>query len=111
MTKALPHSRKPSRPTPRSVSRRKRATPARPAARRAPSRQALRTRRKFLRHFPGGFRDETYLDWERDYKWNAHLRWQDNLSEASFRRLLARGQFDEIAKRASGLTLTLASRV
>ena len=27
---------------------------------------ALRCRRKFLRQFPGGFRDATYLDWERD---------------------------------------------
>ena len=25
--------------------------------------QALKCRRKFLRHFPGGFADETYLDW------------------------------------------------
>ena len=27
---------------------------------------AERCRRKFLRFFPGGFRDETYLDWERN---------------------------------------------
>ena len=52
-----------------------------------PNRQIARARRKFLRAFPGGFRDETYLDWERDYKWQAHLRWQENLSEANFRRL------------------------
>ena len=35
---------------------------------------ALRCRRKFLRFFPGGFDDETYVDWERDYKWQAHER-------------------------------------
>ena len=36
---------------------------------------AAACRRKFLRYFPGGFGDETYLDWERDYKWEAHERW------------------------------------
>lgn len=30
---------------------------------------ATRCRRKFHRFFPGGFRDETYIDWERGYKW------------------------------------------
>jgi hypothetical protein len=100
MTKALPHSRKPSRPTPRSVSRRKRATPARPAARRAPSRQALRTRRKFLRHFPGGFRDETYLDWERGYKWNAHRAWEAALNQSAFESLIRAAKFEEIAATA-----------
>ena len=30
--------------------------------------RAARGRRKFLRFFPGGFTDPTYLEWERDYK-------------------------------------------
>jgi len=100
MTKALPRSRKPSQPSPRSVSRRKRATQARPAARRALSRQALRARRKFLRHFPGGFRDETYLDWERSYKWNAHRRWQAALNQTTFESLIRARKFEEIAATA-----------
>jgi hypothetical protein len=29
---------------------------------------AKRARRKFLRFFPQGFGDQTYLDWERGYK-------------------------------------------
>lgn len=33
---------------------------------------AATCRRKFLRVFPDGFYDETYLDWERDYKEEAH---------------------------------------
>ncbi|HYY42468.1 MAG TPA: hypothetical protein VE775_07015, partial [Pyrinomonadaceae bacterium] len=41
---------------------------------------ALRCRRKFLRFFPGGFRDETYVDWERSYKWETHERWQAALA-------------------------------
>jgi hypothetical protein len=57
-------------------------------------------RRKFLRYFPGGFRDETYLDWERDYKWEAHGRWEEALGRAEFRRLLRAGEFAEAAARA-----------
>jgi hypothetical protein len=68
-----------------------------------PNRLIARARRKFLRAFPGGFRDETYVDWERDYKWRAHLRWQEELSEASFRRLIANRQFGEAARLASSI--------
>jgi hypothetical protein len=58
---------------------------------------ALRCRRRFLRFFPGGFRDETYIDWERSYKWEAHKRWQESLSPETHRRLLAAGEYLEIA--------------
>jgi len=61
---------------------------------------ALRCRRKFLRQFPGGFRDATYLDWERDYKWETHLRWQESLPRDIFRRLLRDGAFAEAAARS-----------
>lgn len=64
------------------------------------SRNALRCRRKFLRFFPGGFRDETYVDWERGYKWETHRRWQEALGRDAFARLLEAGQFAEIAARA-----------
>jgi hypothetical protein len=57
-------------------------------------------RRKFLRKFPGGFRDETYLAWERDYKWEAHQEWLEALHEDSFRKLLRQGRFLDIAGRA-----------
>jgi hypothetical protein len=59
-----------------------------------------RCRRKFLRFFPGGFRDDTYLDWERDYKWATHKRWTAALGEAEFARLLKAEDFREIATRA-----------
>jgi hypothetical protein len=62
--------------------------------------RATRSRRKFLRIFPGGFRDETYLDWERDYKWETHERWNAALSEPEYRRLLAQEAYGEIAARA-----------
>jgi len=60
----------------------------------------LRCRRKFLRFFPAGFRDETYIDWERGYKWAAHEQWQDQLGRPEFRRLLYEEQFGEVAARA-----------
>lgn len=61
---------------------------------------AARCRRKFLRFFPGAFRDETYIDWERDYKWVAHERWIEKLDRDEFRRALDREEFAEIAQRA-----------
>src|SRR3954464_4587711 len=68
-----------------------------------PSRHALKARRKFLRAFRGGFQDETYLEWERDYKWNAHRRWRDVLSEATFRRMIDQRRFQDIASLAIGV--------
>lgn len=59
-----------------------------------------RCRRKFLRFFPGGFRDETYLEWERNYKWQTHQRWRSALDRAEFARLLRRREYREIAARA-----------
>ena len=61
---------------------------------------ARKCRRKFLRYFPGGFRDEKYLDWERGYKWNAHQRWQEELAPAVFCRMLREGQHAAVAARA-----------
>lgn len=64
------------------------------------SASAQRCRKKFLRVFPDGFRDETYLDWERDYKWQTHQRWEEALPKKELRRLLRERQFAEIAGRA-----------
>ena len=77
-----------------------------PAASRSASRNAagpVRCHRKFLRFFPGGFRDETYLDWERNYKWAAHERWDSVLGRAAYRALLARGAHAEVAAHAVGI--------
>ena len=57
-------------------------------------------RRKFLRFFPKGFRDETYLEWERDYKVETHERWEEVLNREEFRRLLDQREYAEIAARA-----------
>ena len=62
--------------------------------------QALRCRRKFLRFFPGGFYDETYIEWERGYKWQAHERWMERLEPHAYRELLDRRRFAEITEHA-----------
>jgi hypothetical protein len=62
--------------------------------------KATKCRRKFLKVFPGGYRDETYLDWERDYKWETHRRWQEALHRDEMRRLLRAHDYGEIAARA-----------
>jgi hypothetical protein len=77
----------------------RRRTSARPEVARL-SESALRCRRKFLRFFPGGFADETYIDWERGYKWQAHERWLEQLEPAAYRSLLAHGRFTDIAEHA-----------
>ena len=59
-----------------------------------------RCRRKFLRLFPAGFRDETYIAWEREYKWETHRRWEEMLGRVEFGRLLRTGAYEEIAARA-----------
>jgi hypothetical protein len=64
------------------------------------SRGARRCRRKFLRFFPDGFHDETYLDWERDYKAAAHDRFCEELDAAELRRLIVEGRHSEAAARA-----------
>lgn len=49
--------------------------------------KAARCRRQFLRFFTDGFQDETYLDWERDYKWATRKRWVAALGQSEFDRL------------------------
>lgn len=67
---------------------------------------AVKCRRKFLRFFPKGFYDPKYIDWERGYKWEAHERWQDDLSREGHRGLIADGRHSEVARRA----VTIESR-
>src|SRR5574338_788293 len=60
----------------------------------------LRCRRKFLRYFPDGFRDATYVDWERGYKSAAQTRWLAQLGREHYRLLLNAREYREIARRA-----------
>jgi hypothetical protein len=66
----------------------------------AKTRARVRCRRKFLRFFPGGFQDETYVAWERDYKWIAHRQWTELLSREQHESMLRKKQFSEFANHA-----------
>lgn len=61
---------------------------------------AVRCRRKFLRFFKKGFRDGTYIAWERGYKWKAHEQWNEVLGRQTFELLLRKKDYVEIAARA-----------
>ena len=61
---------------------------------------AEKCRRKFLRYFPGGFKDETYLEWERNYKAEAAREWRDALSGVRFGLMLKAQQYRELAASA-----------
>ena len=72
--------------------------------RRTSSRRGLtsaeKCRRKFLKYFPGGFDDGTYVDWERNFKWQAHRRWAEALNQSAFRSLLRDEAYADIAAHA-----------
>lgn len=88
----------PRGPTTRRVMRRSGKASARASGKVSPA--AKRSRRKFLRAFPRGFRDETYLDWERNYKWEAHKEWRQSLSKPLFARLIKAKKCSQIAATA-----------
>lgn len=100
MTRLIAPTEISSRQPPRSARKPKRAAEAAPAAS-ADQRKALKARRKFLRVFPGGFRDETYVDWERNYKWDAHKKWEAALNKGAMEALIKAKKFEEIAATAT----------
>jgi hypothetical protein len=59
-----------------------------------------RCRRRFLAIFPRGFRDETYIEYERGYKEAASEAWREELAPPRHRELLCRGRFAEVAAAA-----------
>jgi hypothetical protein len=72
-----------------------------PRRRRGPEtrlpRVVLRARRRFLKFFPEGFQDPTYLERERNGKWEAHEAWEERLSDDAFRLRLDHGDYAGIA--------------
>ena len=70
---------------------------------RTSSSSSLKCRRKFLRYFPGGFADETYLEWERNYKWRAHQRWEELLGRERLRALVKAGDHMAVARLATDI--------
>ena len=64
-------------------------------------RNRIRCRKKFLYYFSKGFKDQKYIDWERNYKWEAHLMWEQQLNRKEFELLLSRRKYSEISYRAA----------
>jgi hypothetical protein len=58
-------------------------------------------RKKFLFYFKKGFATPKYYDWERGYKWEAHIAWQELLNKKEYKKLLDAGDHTEIASRAA----------
>jgi hypothetical protein len=64
-------------------------------------RRRAEARRIFLGVFPGGFSDERYLAWERDYKLEAHRLWLAEIGgKAALRAALDEGRHREVAAAA-----------
>ncbi len=61
---------------------------------------ALRCRKKFLYYFKKGFDDPTYMNWERQYKLDAHFQFQMELDKTAYERLLMAKKFNDIAAAA-----------
>ena len=69
---------------------------------RAVQRRRAQAKRTFLRVFPGGFSDERYLAWERDYKLDAHRLWLAEIGgKAALRAALDDGRHREVAAAAT----------
>ena len=64
----------------------------------APARK--RCIKKFLRYFRNGFTDEKYIAWERQYKVDAHRKFQEKLNRSSFKKLLASRSYESISNAA-----------
>ncbi|HTF02664.1 MAG TPA: hypothetical protein VK826_01530 [Bacteroidia bacterium] len=56
-----------------------------------------RSLKKFLYYFPKGYSDQKYIDWERQYKSDAHMQFKESLNRATFAAMLGEGKFKEIA--------------
>lgn len=55
---------------------------------------------KFLHYFRKGFRDEKYIGWERQYKWEAHIQFQQKLDAKTFKELISAKAYEKIAETA-----------
>ena len=61
----------------------------------------IRCIKKFVYYFKKGFTDPTYIAWERQYKWDAHVHFQEELNESAFQKLLRERKYQEIAQVAT----------
>ncbi len=52
---------------------------------------------KFLYYFPKGYQGRKFIAWEREYKLNAHLQFQEEFNLAAYKMLLQREEYEKIA--------------
>lgn len=64
------------------------------------ARAMAKHKKRFLRFFPNGFKDERYIEWERSYKWQAHNLFKSLLNKEEYQGLLRAREHSEIANRA-----------
>lgn len=57
--------------------------------------------KKFLYYFKNGYKDEKFINWERAYKFDAHMQFQQLLNKENFRHLLDAKQYETIARYAA----------
>ena len=62
--------------------------------------QRLVCRKKFLYYFKKGYSDPKYISWERQYKLDAHFRFQQALNKSEYERLLLVKKYSDIAATA-----------
>jgi hypothetical protein len=60
----------------------------------------IKCRKKFLYYFKKGFKDTTYVAWERQYKLDAHFQFQQILNKEAFSELLKQKKYMEISNAA-----------
>ena len=53
--------------------------------------------KKFLYYFKKGYRDQKYIDWERQYKLDAHFQFQQDLNKSDYEKLLKDKEYEQIA--------------
>jgi len=56
-----------------------------------------RCKRKFIYYFPKGYHGEKFISWEREYKLEAHIRFQEAFNRAAYKTLLNRQEYEKIA--------------
>ena len=53
--------------------------------------------KKFLHYFRQGYHDPKYIDWERQYKLDAHFQFQQQLNREDYAKLLREKKYEQIS--------------
>jgi len=56
-----------------------------------------RCKRKFIYYFPKGYQGQKFIAWERQYKLDAHIKFQEEFNEIAYKKLLRQKDYQSIA--------------